>query len=83
MLYLKLYKPLSSLHRKIKQNKNIVFITLKISKQYCELNKINNMYFVYSTKICFFTFKYKTQLNVLHMSRHTLRTGLTFNKDNT
>lgn len=81
MLYLKLYKPLTGLQTIILNKKLPLFITSKVNKRYKEFNNINDKYSIFSTKICFFTFKYKTQLNILHMSRHTLRTNLTFNKD--
>lgn len=81
MLYLKFYKPLNGLHVKLFKKKVPLFAVLKINKKYFEFNSIHNYYNRFSTKVCFFTFKYKTQLNVLHMSRHTLRSSLTFNKD--
>lgn len=84
MLHLKFYKPLigHKLNNKWKLN-SIKVSTLKIKKEKISFFKITKCLLVWSDKICFYTKKYKTQLNVLHQSRYQLRHTLTFNKDHT
>lgn len=84
MLHIKFYKPLIGLNLKIlyKKNKNYIIIN-KQNIKYNYLNNITKNFIVYSTKICFYTNKYKTQTNILKQSRFTLRHTITFNKDHT
>ena len=84
MLHLSMYKPLIGLRlKKNLTSSSVNYIAAKTDsvtkKALCVLKK----HFVFSEQICFFTKKYKTQLNVLKQSRFALSKTLTFNKDHT
>jgi len=82
MFYLKYYKPLIKIKLMVKfKNTNIKIFNNKIKKILIFLNNINNVFYISNKKICFFSFKYKTQLNILHQSRFKLRHDLNFNKN--
>lgn len=84
MLHLKFYKPLVGVTLKKTLKKNtILYFTEKNTQVKSSLNSVNDGFSVWSSKICFFTCKYKTQLNVLKQSRFWFRHTLTFNKDHT
>lgn len=77
MRYLKFWK--SYKQNKI-NNKNIYFLTEKMS--ILKLTVLNNKlcYNRKSDKICLYTLKFKTQTNFLKTSRFKLLNDLTFNK---
>lgn len=84
MQYLKFYKPIITINLFIKLKFKIVLIkSKKLSKFKLLLNDLTKAYYVSTHRICFFTFKYKTQLNILKQSRFKLRHDLTFNKNHT
>lgn len=84
MLNLKFYKPLIGCLIKVKIKNNVIpVLTKKKFIQYSSIHSLATRYIIFNNKICFYTFKYKTQLNVLKQSRFQFRHTLTFNKDHT
>lgn len=84
MLHLKFYKPLIGLlHKDVVKQNTILYNIKKDTKVKSSLNPLTQNFLIWSGKVCFFTHRYKTQLNVLHQSRFQLRHTLTFNKDHT
>lgn len=82
MFNLKLYKPIITIKLLLANNNNkINFESEKIYIKFKQINKINSKFYASNKQICFFTLKYKTQLNILHQSRFKLRHDLTFNKN--
>lgn len=84
MKYLKFYKPIFALKFLIKtKNTELLFKHDKHTKNKRIFNKININILPFNQKICFFTFKYKTQINFLKQSRFTFLNNLTFNRNHT
>lgn len=84
MFNLRLYKPIITILLKFKKQNNKIFISNeKLYKKLQQINRIDCYFYVSNKKVCFFTLKYKTQLNILHQSRFKLRHDITFNKNNT
>lgn len=84
MLYLKFYKPIITFTLRCKYGKTKLKFNHKKHVNLIKVfNSVQSNVNVSNSKVCFFTFKYKTQVNVLKQSRFTFRHELTFNKNHT